>query len=334
MRPGCDWRLLSTISSTLTLPHLFFDMPAARIKRKSTLKRSRSSSDESDLESPRKKQCKDAYPKFPALAVNFEKMLERLSDEKVPVNYLTVRALRGLATERECATMVQAIVNRAKRRVEHKFQGLRDQKKLLECELFDEWLRECDFVLKAVVNILRAPVQTAIGKTLFMILYHLFELYVTAVDAQQDGWSSKDRYSWVMSFVQEANDSSTDGRSDAAVISAEARLNRYDIVMVRALQRYRADCMDPECLAASMERMENDLDRSCCLLSEQTGFGDADEMSQGLLKRTRDAMVAWNDEGYIDGDCESSGVEEARGFDWHLPYMCTTSNVLYRCTTC
>jgi hypothetical protein len=138
---------------------------------------------------------------------------------------------------------------------------------------------------------------------MFTILFHLIDEYISAVDAHQDGWSHMlprvpvEPYSWVMTIVEEANDSSTEERSSAAVKQAEAKLDRYDSVMALALQRYRAECKEPCQIAAYMGRKQETLARGCCLLSEQTGYGsDADNMGFDLLVETREGLLRWKEQ--------------------------------------
>lgn len=99
-----------------------------------------------------------------------------------------------------------------------------------------------------------------------------------------------------MSFAEEANDTTADKRSEDAVRAAEALLERYDSVMERAVKWYRIEC-DRGLMARAIARKEESLGRSCCLLSEQTGFGaKEDGVGFVLLQRTRDAMAEWKEE--------------------------------------
>ncbi|KAJ7134411.1 hypothetical protein C8R44DRAFT_424148 [Mycena epipterygia] len=206
--------------------------------------------------------------------------------------------------------MVQSIIERVKDTVAKRHRDLKGKKKMLQAELYLEWLREYQFVLSAVENVLRAKVQVAAGRTLFSILFHLIDEYISAVDAHQDGWSHRfpmvpvEPYSWVMTLVEEARDSSTDDRSTAAVQQAEAELARFDAVMARALQQYKTECKEYWTIAAAIGRKQETLARGCCLLSEQTGYGDADDLGFGLLVATRENMLKWrmctesDDSGY------------------------------------
>lgn len=151
-------------------------------------------------------------------------------------------------------------------------------------------------------NVLRAKVYIATGKTLFSILFHLIDEYISAVDAYQDGWSHREpmvpveRCSWVMTLAEEANDSSTDERSIIAVEQAEANLDRFDVVMALALQLFKAECTEYRQLSAAIGRKQETLARSCCLLSEQTGYGGSDDLGYSLLVATREAMLQWKEQ--------------------------------------
>lgn len=133
-------------------------------------------------------------------------------------------------------------------------------------------------------------------------MFHLIDEYISAVDAHQDGWSYRfpigpvEPYSWVMTLVEEANDSSTDGRSTAAVEQAEAKLARFDEVMARTLRRYKSESIDPWRIAPIIGQQQETLARGCCLLSEQTGYGNADDMGFGLLVTTRELMLEWKEQ--------------------------------------
>ncbi|KAJ7264022.1 hypothetical protein B0H12DRAFT_1102554 [Mycena haematopus] len=240
---------------------------------------------------------------------DLEKLLRRLAKS---VDFATVKALKGLVTAsgREQGPMVQSLIERVKAIVAERAQGSQGSEKLLQAELYLEWLREYDFVLTAIQNVLRAKIKIATGKTLFSILFHLIDEYISAVDSYQDGWSHREptgpveRCSWVMTLVEEANDSSTDERSVTAVRDAEANLDRFDAVMALAVQRYKSECTEYWRLSKAIGSKQENLARSCCLLSEQTGFGDSDDMGFGLLVTTREAMLKWASK---DCDPEDSG---------------------------
>ncbi|KAJ7075877.1 hypothetical protein B0H15DRAFT_865624 [Mycena belliarum] len=264
--------------------------------------------------SPSKKQCsngrkargvQESPTKLRPQAGDLGKLLRRLGKT---ADYATMKALKRLASGSDqvppLIDMVQAIVESAKASVAERSRDLKD-KKMLQGELYLEWLREYKFVLAAVENVLCAKVQAATGKALFYILFYLIDEYISAVDAHQDGWSHRfpmapvKPYSWVMTLVEEANDSSTDERSVAAVKQAEAELERFDAVMALALQRYKAECTDSEyCRLSTAIGLEQEaLARGCCLLTEQTAYGsESDCMGFGLLVTTREAMLRWREQ--------------------------------------
>ncbi|KAJ7729654.1 hypothetical protein DFH07DRAFT_849634 [Mycena maculata] len=238
-------------------------------------------------------QAEEEIPtRFQTPVCELERIFRRLAKT---VDYATLKALMAAGSDqaRGLPRMVQSIIEHAQARVE-KSQILKGKQKMLQAELYLEWLREYEFVLAAVQNVLRAKVPIATGKTLFSILFHLIDQYISAVDAQQDGCSHR---SWVMTLVEEANDSSTDERSTAAVTQAEAQLERFDAVMALALERYRSDSRaEYRKLAGVIGQKQETLARGCCLLSEQTGYGDADDMGFGLLVTTREAMLEWKEQ--------------------------------------
>ncbi|KAJ7459666.1 hypothetical protein FB451DRAFT_1271101 [Mycena latifolia] len=288
-------------------------MPASALADSTnSLKRSPAHLDGSGSAS--KKQCSDnrkarclqeeSPTKLRTSAANLEKLLRRLGKR---VDYAAVKALKGMAAGNDqglcMIEMVQSVIEGVKATVAERSCNLKGKKKMLQGELYLEWLREYEFVLIAVENILRAKLQIAIGKTLFSILFHLIDEYISAVDAHQDGWSHRfpmtpvEPYSWVMTLVEEANDSSTDERSVIAVKQAEAKLERFDAVMALALERYKAEC-GTDCwqLSKTIGRKQETLARGCCLLTEQTGYGsDEDGMGFGLLSESSSGA---DDSGY------------------------------------
>jgi len=124
------------------------------------------------------------------------------------------------------------------------------------------------------------------------------EEYINEVNAHQDGWSF--RYPagpvacdpLIMSFAEEANDSTTDQRSDDAVRRAEEILEKYDRVMESSVKRYKSEC-NKRLMASAIGRKEESLAKGCCLLSEQTGYGGTDDMGFNLLVKTREVMMEW-----------------------------------------
>ncbi|KAJ7712444.1 hypothetical protein B0H16DRAFT_1624957 [Mycena metata] len=220
---------------------------------------------------------------------DLEKLLRRLAKS---VDYATVKTLKGLVTGREqgvsCLTaMIQSLIEHVQSVVAKRYRGLAVDKKLLQAELYLEWLREYEFVLTAVEPTLKSRP----GRRFFSILFHLIDQYISAVDAFQDGWHMSEPCSWVMTLVEEANDSSTDERQ-------EAELDRFDVVMAQALQRYKAERPEYWRLSTAIGDKQETLARGCCLLQEQTGYGEqgyggSEDMGLSLLFTTRDAMLEW-----------------------------------------
>ncbi|KAJ7695974.1 hypothetical protein B0H17DRAFT_1329340 [Mycena rosella] len=280
------------------------------------------SSQKKQCSNDRKARClQEESPTKPQTPVvgDLEKLLRRLGRGKT-VDQATVKALKALATGSDqvacMVDMVHSIIESVKVRVSERCRDLKGKKKMLQAELYLEWLCEYEFVLAAVENVLRAKVPIATGRTLFSILFHLIDEYISAVDAHQDGWSHRfpmvpiERYSWVMTLVEEANDSTTDERSTMAVKDAEARLERYDSVMALALQRYKAECTEYWQLSAAIGRKQETLARGCCLLTEQTGYGsETDEMGFGLLVTTRNSMIRWKGQTSSGSEADDSGYE-------------------------
>ncbi|KAJ6620829.1 hypothetical protein B0H10DRAFT_2020773 [Mycena sp. CBHHK59/15] len=267
----------------------------------------------SDTRKPRCQEGDTSEPQTPGCEL--ENILRRLARSADPA---AARALKGIVTgpggERvpHIIFMVQSIIERVKEKVAETNEG---RGKMLQAELYLEWLKGYDFVLTAVENVLSAKLQITTGKSLFAILFHLIDEYISAVDAHQDGWSHRfpmgpvEPYSWVMTLVEEANDSSTDERSTAAVKQAEAKLDQFDQAMARALLRYKSECDEYWQIAAGIGRKQETLARGCCLLSEQTGYGDADDMGFGLLATTREAMLEWK------GQCTSASESDDSGYE-------------------
>lgn len=141
-----------------------------------------------------------------------------------------------------------------------------------------------------------------LGRLSFSVLYHLMDGFIDTVNAHQDGWSYHyptgpvELDPLIMSLAEEANDSTTDSRSEDAVKSAELILARYDKVLLAAVRRYKSEC-NKRLMAAGIGRKEESLAKGCCLLSEQTGYGGTDDMGFNLFVDARDAMVRWKNEG-------------------------------------
>jgi len=142
---------------------------------------------------------------------------------------------------------------------------------------------------------------SGLGRLSFGTLYHILDSFLNEVNAHQDGWSFRHPVGplevdpLVMTLAEESNDSSTDGRSEEAVHSAEELFAWFDKVLLEALRRYKSEC-HKELMGPCIERKEETLAKGCCLLSEQTGFGATDDMGFSLLVRSREAMIQWRRE--------------------------------------
>lgn len=100
-----------------------------------------------------------------------------------------------------------------------------------------------------------------------------------------------------MTLAEEAKDPSTDLRAEITVRRAEETLGKYDRVMELALRRLKAEGGKTLKLARSIAQKERALARACCLLCEQTGFGeDKDGTGDLLLQSTRRSMRRWKAE--------------------------------------
>jgi hypothetical protein len=100
-----------------------------------------------------------------------------------------------------------------------------------------------------------------------------------------------------MTLAEEAKDPSTDLRAEITVRRAEEALRKYDRVMELALRRLKAEGGKTMKLARSIAQKERALARACCLLCEQTGFGeDKNGTGDSLLKSTRHLMRRWKAE--------------------------------------
>ncbi|KAF7299228.1 hypothetical protein MIND_00871500 [Mycena indigotica] len=269
----------------------------------------------------RKKQCSNERQACPSLqespikasapVCNLEKILRRLAQG---VDVATVQNLKKVVAADvgdDMPVLVQSIIEHAQELVAERCCNYKGKNKLLEGELYVEWLIEIEYILDAVENMLAAKLHITLGRVLFTLLFHLIEEYISAVDSYQDGWSH-DRFPWVMTLVEEANaaNRAIDHRSSEAVETAESVLDRLDKIFVRVIRQFKAESMDYRRLAGLVGMKEDAIARSCCLLSEQTGFGDADEMGFELLSESREAMTKWRDQGKSKAKRRSSGETE------------------------
>lgn len=129
--------------------------------------------------------------------------------------------------------------------------------------------------------------------------------FVSEVNLHHDSWSLPPSESGfrlpeplTMTLVEEFHDPTTDLRSETAVELAEACLKKVDRVMANAVKRYKVECgRNNPSLASRIGAQEHSLAKSCCLLSEQTGFGgNSDDMGDTLMQATREAMSDWKQE--------------------------------------
>ncbi|KAG6829461.1 hypothetical protein H0H92_004423 [Tricholoma furcatifolium] len=235
-----------------------------------------------------------------------ELLRRRVLDPKDDTAITDLKNMKKLKRDEDIIYVAQNIIDKIKLSVS---DDIREEgKKTLEVELYLEWLKGFDFVLKGVEAVLNAKVPgtrrriTGVGRLSFSLLYHCIEVFIDEVNAHQDGWSFRHPVGpvepdpLIMTLSEECNDSTSDTRSEEAVHAAEQFLERYDKVMVQALQRYKSEC-NRKLMASAIERKEESLSRGCCLLSEQTGYGGTEDMGFKLLVDTRDAMTEWKLEG-------------------------------------
>ncbi|KAJ2926407.1 hypothetical protein H1R20_g10696, partial [Candolleomyces eurysporus] len=232
-------------------------------------------------------------------------------------------------SERDGLALIQKILFRVKSSVKTRLDKAKE--KILETELYLEWLQEFEFVVTAIENLLGSKVPgtrkrvTGLGRLSFTILYQLMDEFISEVDSHHDRWShrspdsatsssrpkSSSQYPATMTIIEESQDSSTDARMEVAVQQAEECLSRFDLVMADAVRRYKIECGRNNIkLADAIGSKEYSLSRACCLLCEQTGFGgDEDDMGDSLLQETRRAMQEWKTEFGSDAP-EDAGDDE------------------------
>ncbi|TEB30632.1 hypothetical protein FA13DRAFT_1688713 [Coprinellus micaceus] len=209
-------------------------------------------------------------------------------------------------SERDGLIVVQQLISRVKSSVKGRLD--RARQKVLETELYLEWLQEFEFVVTAIENLLGAKVPgtrkrvTGLGRISFTILYQLLDEFISEVDAHHDRqWSQitsspSKTYPQTLTIIEESQDSSTDARMEITVEEAEEVLNRYDILLADAVRRYKIECgRSNQKLADAIGGKEYAISRACCLLSEQTGFGGDDD-GDSLLLEARTAMQEWKEE--------------------------------------
>ncbi|TFK39016.1 hypothetical protein BDQ12DRAFT_682867 [Crucibulum laeve] len=268
------------------------------------------------------------------VAFNLSASLRRCVSD--PSDVVAIRDFQSMPKgDRTSLYAVQSLLEEVQLQVKQK--GDKRKERMLETELYAEWLQESEFVLDAIENMLNAKLPgtrkrvPGLGRITFSILYHLMDEFISAIDAHHDGWSYRasptkspttpvkspssifipdSPYPPTLTLIEECNDPSTDARSELAVQQAEELLQRYDAIFVVAVKRYKAETGRNRKLAATIGRREYTLARALCLLCEQTGYGsEDDDMGDTLLQYSREAMRDWkaqyaaNDEGDSDSDC-------------------------------
>ena len=238
----------------------------------------------------------------------------------------------AITDENTTRSLVQLVINSAKAAVCQRFDSKKG--KMLETELYLEWLLELEYLVSAVevrVNpfqhyslilstlsritlqaALNAKVPgtrkrvTGLGRVSYTLLFHLVDEFVSEVNSHHDSWSlpSSEYFSFqvsgppTMTLVEESHDPTTDIRSEKAVGLAEKCLKKVDKVMADAVKRYKVECgRNNPSLASRIGIQEHTLAKSCCLLCEQTGYGgDEDDMGDTLMQVTREVMSDWKQE--------------------------------------
>ncbi|KIM35876.1 hypothetical protein M413DRAFT_449506 [Hebeloma cylindrosporum] len=306
--------MLLTRTSPQKYPHSsdteLFETP--RRKRYRTNDEDSSPSTSSFSGSPRKKQRRESPKKPPSQPeINLEQVLRNIEPASNHSNLLALKAFPR--DERTSRRLVQGLLHSAKTNVMGCFR--RKKGKLLETELYLEWLNELDYVVIALHTALNAKVPgcrkrlPGFGRISFTILYNLVDAFIDEVNAHHDGSSSEPSlYPATMTLVEEANDESTNGRSEEAVRLAQESLKVLDTVLADAVRRYKAERgRNNPTLASRISAQEHALAKSCCLLCEQTGYGsEENDMGDTLMEETRDIMTQWKNEYE---DCEDQLID-------------------------
>ncbi|KAF8904127.1 hypothetical protein CPB84DRAFT_1814517 [Gymnopilus junonius] len=261
--------------------------------------------------SPRKRQRREA-PRKLSKDVDLEQILRDIVDD--PTSYEAVIALKTVPRDEQATRLlIKQMIYSAKSSVMKRCTLRRKKSKLLETELYLEWLNELDYVVSALETGLNAKVPgtrkriTGLGRATYTILYHLVDEFIDEINAHHDGSSSLSSepclYPPTMTLVEESKDPSTDKRSDEAVKLAEESLKNIDRVFADATKRYKTECgRNNPSLAVRISAQEHALAKGCCLLCEQTGYGtEENDMGDTLMEQTRDVLVQWKSEYE---DCE------------------------------
>ncbi|KAF4617184.1 hypothetical protein D9613_005625 [Agrocybe pediades] len=302
-------------SSALTrkLPHssdteLFVTPPRKRYRNLED-EDSPTCSSVSSRSSPRKRQRNDTPPKREK-----EFDLERLLRDIVakPTDTSAILSLKTIPKdERALRLFVKGLVYSAKCAVMKRF-GKSKKGKMLETELYLEWLKELDYVSSAVDIAMNAKVPgtrkrvPGLGRASFMLLFNLVDEFIDEVNAHHDSPSRPSHpfcYPETMTLVEEAKDPSTDARSEEAVRDAEEYLSGIDSVLAVTVKRYKVEGgWNNASLASKISTLEHALAKGCCLLCEQTGYGtNENDMGDTLMEDTRRVMREWKAEY---DDCE------------------------------
>ncbi|KAF8158553.1 hypothetical protein B0H34DRAFT_709336 [Crassisporium funariophilum] len=269
--------------------------------------------------SPRKRQCTES-PKKQQKDFDLAHLLRNCLVE--PTNHTAIMQLKDIPKDENISQyLVQRVINIAKTSVLDCFDTAKG--KLLETELYLEWLNELDYVISAVDIALNAKMPgtrrrvSGLGRLSFTILFQLVDDFVSEVNNHHDTWyqsslESCPLYPATMTLVEESKDPSTDVRSDAAVRLAEECLKNIDRVMSDAVRRYKVECgRNNPSLARRIAVLEHTLAKSCCLLCEQTGYGgDDDDIGDTLMQETKNVMSQWKREYE---DCEDQLVDSDAG---------------------
>lgn len=193
----------------------------------------------------------------------------------------------------------------------------------IEAEMYERWLEECVYALdatevchpryqcKSFFSFSYFPTQallevkvpgtkrrvTGLGRILFPLLYTILDELITSVNATYEGFFPTYRCREPFQYDDDDDAEDWGARDATATKKANAILERYDAVMLKALERYKKESNKKQ-MAGSIRAKEDDLARGLWLVAEQArwGPGGAQEMGFGLMEKTRDAMQDWANE--------------------------------------
>ncbi|PPQ93088.1 hypothetical protein CVT25_003120 [Psilocybe cyanescens] len=273
------------------------------------------SSSPSAWRSPRKRQRVD-MPKKQAKEMELEKILRRIVAQ--PNNHDAIVALKSLPRDETSPRLLVKHLMRSAKAAVMKRKGSK-KVRLLETELYMDWLNELNYVHSALFTCLNTKVPNTrkrlpgLGRVSYTILYNLVDEFIDEVNTHHDRPCSLNSpepclYPATMTLVEEAKDPSTDERSEEAVELAEHALKAIDKVLADAVRRYKAECgRNNPSLAQRISAQQHALAKGCCLLCEQTGYGtDESDMGDTLMEETREVMEHWKNEYE---DCEDQLVD-------------------------